>query len=444
MISKTSLALLAATLLCLPVPLIAAPFQNGDFEAGATGWTGVGAGLNVGGTNQGKTSGDHNAVFNGGGQPAGATVSQTFDTVVGQTYNLQFDFGAWGNPDDTHMLNATVTGGGTLLNQTVSGRTGTGVSTPIAWTRNNFRFTANSPSTTLTFTDATAIGAGSSDANLDSVSVTAINPSITPGGAGGFGTVNFLGGNLSQMAGNQASQNSTGSGGAAARAIDGNTNGNWGNGSITHTSGGANDWWQVDLDPNTPSGDPSQTYAIDQVVIYNRGDCCEARLTEFEVNVLNSDSGTTDDMNVAPNTIGDVVRIEQNFNAPLSLAEVEAFGLANFNQAPGEILSLEIGPNGQDFVNVEGDAVLNGILDVSFVDGLSPKVGDVFNLIDAGSIDFSGLYFDTGGAPFELQAIAGGSNGTLLQLAVVPEPSTFALAAFGLFGVAAFLRRRNR
>ena len=46
-----------------------------------------------------------------------------------------------------------------------------------------------------------------------------------------------------------ATQSTTGSGGVASRAVDGNTSGIWNNGSITHTQGGAslNPWWRVDL-----------------------------------------------------------------------------------------------------------------------------------------------------------------------------------------------------
>jgi len=61
-----------------------------------------------------------------------------------------------------------------------------------------------------------------------------------------------------------ASQISTSLGGYANRAIDGNTNGNWGANSTTHTDGGkVPTWWEVDLGAVVP---------IDRVVVWNRTD----------------------------------------------------------------------------------------------------------------------------------------------------------------------------
>lgn len=75
-----------------------------------------------------------------------------------------------------------------------------------------------------------------------------------------------------------ASQSSTSSGGAPGRAIDGNYNQNWGGGSITHTAGEASPWWQVDL------GSPQ---SITGVHLFNRGDCCADRLSNFIVSTSN-------------------------------------------------------------------------------------------------------------------------------------------------------------
>ena len=43
-----------------------------------------------------------------------------------------------------------------------------------------------------------------------------------------------------------ATQSSEGWGGNPQRALDGNTDGQWGGGSVTHTNG-APSWWEVDL-----------------------------------------------------------------------------------------------------------------------------------------------------------------------------------------------------
>jgi len=77
--------------------------------------------------------------------------------------------------------------------------------------------------------------------------------------------------------GKKASQTSTGSDGAASRAVDGNTSGKWENGSITHTAEVTNDpAWEVDLRKNT---------AIEKVVIFNR-DGYEGRLYGCRVTIL--------------------------------------------------------------------------------------------------------------------------------------------------------------
>jgi len=91
--------------------------------------------------------------------------------------------------------------------------------------------------------------------------------------------------NLARLPGTVASQSSLGSGGVPERGIDGNSSGTWGHGSITHTAGTADPdpWWMVDL------GD---LYAVDEVVMHNRTDCCSGRLRDITVEVLAAD-GTT-------------------------------------------------------------------------------------------------------------------------------------------------------
>ena len=76
-----------------------------------------------------------------------------------------------------------------------------------------------------------------------------------------------------------ATQSSEGWGGNPQRGIDGNTDGQWGGGSITHTDqlDGSPSWWEVDL---------QDTYYISYMRIWNRLDCCSERLTNFTVTVL--------------------------------------------------------------------------------------------------------------------------------------------------------------
>lgn len=77
--------------------------------------------------------------------------------------------------------------------------------------------------------------------------------------------------------GHAATQSSTGWGGSANRAVDGDINGDWGHGSVTHTNLDAPAWWQVDLGAGV-------TF-VESVDIRNRTDCCSERLHHFTVYV---------------------------------------------------------------------------------------------------------------------------------------------------------------
>ena len=138
--------------------------------------------------------------------------------------------------------------------------------------------------------------------------------------------------------GKTASQSTTAHGGVPGRAVDGNTDGAWGSGSVTHTTEPSQEaWWQVDLEG---------THALDAIEIWNRTDCCSDRLADYWVMVSESPI-TADSLDEArtapgvtavhqeaiagsPTTIplddlpGRYVRIQlESDNNPLSLAEVE-------------------------------------------------------------------------------------------------------------------------
>ncbi|MFD3947123.1 discoidin domain-containing protein [Streptomyces sp. NPDC058579] len=74
--------------------------------------------------------------------------------------------------------------------------------------------------------------------------------------------------------GQPATQSTTAYGGAAGRAVDGNTDGVWANGSVTHTTEQVQPWWQVDL---------GEIAAVNRVEIWNRTDSCAGRLTDYYV-----------------------------------------------------------------------------------------------------------------------------------------------------------------
>lgn len=78
-----------------------------------------------------------------------------------------------------------------------------------------------------------------------------------------------------------ATQVNTGHGGDAARAIDGNTSGNWGEGGQTHTvENTGSPWWEVDL---------GAEYPLESLVIFNRTDAqLGQRLSGFSLIVLDA------------------------------------------------------------------------------------------------------------------------------------------------------------
>ena len=126
-------------------------------------------------------------------------------------------------------------------------------------------------------------------------------------------------------------------------AVDGSTNGAFLSQSLSHTNSEPQPWWQVDL---------AQSASISQVRIYNRTDCCSARLANFYVFVSPTDmTGKTLAQLVADTTVTKQLvasfnganNITLNFANPqaryvriqlvgtnsLEMAEVQVFGAFN-------------------------------------------------------------------------------------------------------------------
>lgn len=75
--------------------------------------------------------------------------------------------------------------------------------------------------------------------------------------------------------GKPAVQSSLASGGVPERGVDGNTNGAWSSGTITHTDFQQEAWWQVDL---------GAAATVGEVVVWGRQDgCCKERLNDYYV-----------------------------------------------------------------------------------------------------------------------------------------------------------------
>ncbi|WP_066217786.1 galactose-binding domain-containing protein [Formosa haliotis] len=159
-----------------------------------------------------------------------------------------------------------------------------------------------------------------------------------------------------------ATQSSTDYGGEPSRAIDGNTDGVFGNNSVTHTQEEENPWWQVDL------GDE---YSIGDINLYNRVGTNYTRLSNFTISIINSE-GTevySELVEEAPNltstisiqgVVGQVVRIQLNTINVLSLAEVEVFKFDSALSIDTIENTFKLYPNpatdvlNYDFKNVEG------------------------------------------------------------------------------------------
>ncbi|MEZ5003820.1 MAG: discoidin domain-containing protein [Chitinophagales bacterium] len=118
----------------------------------------------------------------------------------------------------------------------------------------------------------------------------------------------------------------------ANRAVDGNTDGNFWNQSVTHTNYENDPWMEIDL---------GQNYDITQIVVYPRTDCCPDRIDGF--NILISDEPFTNNtggrafatdyplktvnpVTVEGNQSGRYVRFYLKGPKYLSLAELEVYG----------------------------------------------------------------------------------------------------------------------
>ena len=144
--------------------------------------------------------------------------------------------------------------------------------------------------------------------------------------------------------GKVATQSSTQAGGDPQRAVDGNTDGDYASGSVSHTKNEPQEWWQVDL---------GRVQKISKIRIWNRTDCCRERLSSFYVLVSDSpfrsfnlqetihhrgvwntyherEAGSPTEITI--NSTGRFVRIHLAGKDSLSLAEVQIFGDSDVNQ----------------------------------------------------------------------------------------------------------------
>lgn len=121
--------------------------------------------------------------------------------------------------------------------------------------------------------------------------------------------------------------------------------------------------------------------------------------------------------------------------------------VGNYLQGSLGSLDLEIGgllPGQYDQLSVTGNALLAGTLNISFIDGFLPRVGDRFDLFQVGgSFDASAASFLWTNPPTGVD-FRGEFRDGVYSVAVVPEPSTiFLLMSGAIFaGVNAIRRKR--
>ncbi|MCG3113612.1 MAG: discoidin domain-containing protein [Candidatus Manganitrophus sp. SB1] len=158
--------------------------------------------------------------------------------------------------------------------------------------------------------------------------------------------------------GKPARQSSNG-GGEARLAVDGNTNGDYNLGSVTHTGGESHSWLEIDLGAVEP---------IDSIRVWNRTDCCGFRLNNYwifisEIPFLPSDTAselrtrpaTWSKVNFTPNPKGTIktggvrgryIRVQLSGTSTdqgfLSLAEVEVFRSAQVPVAASVPASVKL------------------------------------------------------------------------------------------------------
>ena len=184
------LVLVLGLLLLLPVSRAhASPFTNGSFESAAvnpgggfttlgagntsiTGWQVMTASIDYIGTFWERADGNRSIDLNGNQGAAG--IRQTFDTVLGTTYRV--DFALAGNPDgDPTTKTLNVSAGAALQGYSFST---IGATRPdMNWDYRSFLFTATGTSSTLTF-QSTTPGAYYGPA-IDDVSITAVPEPMT-------------------------------------------------------------------------------------------------------------------------------------------------------------------------------------------------------------------------------------------------------------------------
>lgn len=291
---------------------------------------------------------DGSQVIDMAGSPGAGVMSTSFRTKPGNTYDFAIRFGR-NNGIGRTPARATVqiVGATPLLTQELVHDPGrVPFNQMLEYTGS---FVADGTSTVLRIS---SLNAGSYGLTVDGISIK--KAAAVPATAAASLANVALKGVASQSSTAYDGPQYNGSG-PASRANDGNTDGQYDHGSVSHT-GQQQGWWQVKLD---------QPYALDSVKIWNRTDSYSTRINPFRVNVyLGKTLVTSVEHNVMPasnvleinldGAVGDRVRVELERADWLHMAEVQVFGKPNqaVRSVNGDYTYLVPGFQGQGVATV--------------------------------------------------------------------------------------------
>lgn len=159
------------------VTVTARGFVNGGFENDFVGWTTSGNLAIQNSAPYAATQGTKLVAFNTAERVPNATLSQTFATAIGKTYEIRFDAGVLSYNNNSQTLLLTVTGTGNLLSRSITINGGGGGTN--RWQPQTFTFVANRLSTTISFQDRSTSSSGL-DLVLDHIRLTELGDVALP------------------------------------------------------------------------------------------------------------------------------------------------------------------------------------------------------------------------------------------------------------------------
>lgn len=156
---------------------------NGSFESGYFGWAASGNQyVETTGAFYKSSNGSKLVICNANEQQPNAVLTQSFPTVAGMSYTVEFDVGALAYNTSAESLVVAVTGINVLLSRSVSvSGIGGGVT---RWLPQSFTFVADTNTSTISFRDTSAANSAI-DLLLDNVRVTGADASSAIATLGG-------------------------------------------------------------------------------------------------------------------------------------------------------------------------------------------------------------------------------------------------------------------